>query len=290
MTLPGGCLASLHVQCSNREPKQVQRQGHIMATTAFSLAGKKALITGGASGIGATTAGILRDLGASVALSDVNTDGLVTQSEALGGCPTFDCDVSDEVQAEATVTAATDVLGGLDIVVNSAGLVDEVKYALEREMEPWQRIMDVILKGTFQMCRAAARIMVPQGQGAIVNIASVNGPGGWPRRTAYGPSKAAIVALTKELACEWGPRGVRVNAVGPGYVATPMIAGLIEDGKIDTERLNNRTPLGRLATPEEIGQSIAFLASDWASYITGETLFVDGGWMAYGGAGDVKTF
>lgn len=261
-----------------------------MATGAFSLEGKKALVTGGASGIGATTAGILRDLGATVAISDVNAGGLARQSEVLGDCPTFECDVSEEAQVEATVKAAAGKLGGLDIAVNSAGLVDEVKYALEREMAPWQRIMDVNLKGTFQVCRAAARVMVAAGQGAIVNIASVNGPGGWPRRTAYGPSKAAIVALTKELACEWGPHGVRVNAVGPGYVATPMIQGLIDDDKIDTERLNSRTPLGRLATTEEIGKAIAFLASDWASYITGETLFVDGGWMAYGGAGDVKTF
>ena len=261
-----------------------------MATGAFSLEGKRALVTGGASGIGATTAGILRDLGATVAISDVNVEGLARQSAALGGCPTFECDVSDEAQVEATVKAAAQELGGLDIAVNSAGLVDEVKYALEREMEPWQRIMDVNLKGTFQVCRAAARIMVGQGSGAIVNIASVNGPGGWPRRTAYGPSKAAIVALTKELACEWGPHGVRVNAVGPGYIATPMVQGLIDVGKVDTERLNNRTPLGRLGTPAEVGQAIAFLASDWASYISGETLFVDGGWMAYGGAGDVKTF
>lgn len=261
-----------------------------MTNTAFSLEGKKALITGGASGIGATTAGILRDLGATVAITDVNTEGLAAQSAALGDCPTFECDVSDEAQAESTVIAAAEALGGLDIAVNSAGLVDEVKYALEREMEPWQRIMDVNLKGTFQICRAAARIMVPQRSGAIVNIASVNGPGGWPRRTAYGPSKAAIVALTKELACEWGEHGVRVNAVGPGYIATPMVQGLIDVGKVDTERLNNRTPLGRLGSPEEVGKAIAFLASDWASYISGETLFVDGGWMAYGGAGDVKTF
>lgn len=261
-----------------------------MATGGFSLEGKKALITGGASGIGATTAGILRDLGASVALSDVNTEGLAAQSEALGDCPAFECDVSDESQAEATVVAATDALGGLDITVNSAGIVDEVKYALDRDMEPWQRIMDVNFRGTFQICRAAARVMVGQGSGAIVNIASVNGPGGWPRRTAYGPSKAAIIALTKELACEWGPHGVRVNAVGPGYIATPMVQGLIDVGKVDTERLNNRTPLGRLGSPTEVGQAIAFLASDWASYISGETLFVDGGWMAYGGAGDVKTF
>jgi len=261
-----------------------------MVQGAFTLDGKRALVTGGASGIGSTTAGILADLGARVALADLDITGLEVRAGELGGCPVFRCDVSDEESAESTVREAADVLGGLDIVVNSAGLVDEVKYALEREMGPWQRILDVNFKGTFQICRAAARIMVPNASGSIVNIASVNGPGGWPRRTAYGPSKAAIVALTKELACEWGPHGVRVNAVGPGYVATPMIAGLIEDGKIDTDRINGRTPLGRLATPEDIGQAIAFLASDWASYITGETLFVDGGWMAYGGAGDVKMF
>lgn len=261
-----------------------------MVQGAFTLDGKRALVTGGASGIGSTTAGILADLGASVALADLDTAGLKTRSGELGGCPTFKCDVSDEYSAESTVRDAAEALGGLDIVVNSAGLVDEVKYALDREMGPWQRILDVNFKGTFQICRAAARIMVPNGSGSIVNLASVNGPGGWPRRTAYGPSKAAIVALTKELACEWGPHGVRVNAIGPGYVATPMIAGLIDDGKIDIERINNRTPLGRLATPEDIGRAIAFLSSDWASYVTGETLFVDGGWMAYGGAGDVKTF
>ena len=259
-------------------------------TNGISLDGKRALITGGASGIGAVTAGVLRDLGATIAISDINPDGLAGVSADLGDCPTFVCDVSDEGQAEATVAAAADTLGGLDITVNAAGVVDEVKYALERDMEPWQRIMDVNFRGTYQICRAAARVMVPQASGAIVNIASVNGPGGWPRRTAYGPSKAAIIALTRELACEWGPHGVRINAVGPGYIATPMIQGLVDAGKVDTERLNNRTPMGRLGTPAEVGQAIAFLASDFASFITGETLFVDGGWMAYGGAGDVKTF
>jgi NAD(P)-dependent dehydrogenase (short-subunit alcohol dehydrogenase family) len=259
-------------------------------TNGISLAGKRALVTGGASGIGAVTAVILRDLGATVAISDINEEGLGTVSAELGDCSTFVCDVSDEAQAESTVTAATEALGGLDIAVNAAGIVDEVKYALERDMEPWQRIMDVNFKGTYQICRAAARLMVPQSTGAIVNIASVNGPGGWPRRTAYGPSKAAIIALTRELACEWGPHGVRINAVGPGYIATPMIQGLVDKHKIDTDRIHNRTPMGRLGTPAEVGQAIAFLASDFASFITGETLFVDGGWMAYGGAGDVKTF
>ena len=114
-----------------------------------------------------------------------------------------------------------------------------------------------------------------QRGGSIINIASVNGPGGWPRRTAYGPSKASIIALTKELACEWGNAGIRVNAVGPAYITTPMVEGLIKEDKIDVERLCNRTPLNRLGGPEEVARAIVFLASDWASYITGETLFVE---------------
>ena len=119
-----------------------------MASTAFSLEGRKALVTGGASGIGATTAGILRDLGADVALSDVNGDGLDSRAAELKNCPTFLCDVSNETEVEMMIKAAVASLGGLDIVVNSAGLVDEVKYALERDMEPWLRVMDVNFKGT----------------------------------------------------------------------------------------------------------------------------------------------
>ena len=148
------------------------------------------------------------------------------------------------------------------MVVNAAGIVDEIKFAMERDIGPWQRIMDVNFRGTFQICRAAARIMVPQKRGSNVNIASVNGPGGWPRRTAYGPSKAAVIALTRELACEWGVHGVRVNAVGPGYIATPMVQGLVDEGKIDTNRLCDRTPIDRLGTPDEVARAIAFLVSD----------------------------
>lgn len=261
-----------------------------MTNTPFTLDGKRAIVTGGASGIGAATAEILAGLGAKVALADISDRGFSQVIGRIGNCPTVTGDVSVEAEAERMVAEATAALGGLDIAVNSAGIVDEVKPALDREMEPWQRIMDVNLRGTFQICRAAARVMVPQGSGSIVNIASVNGARSWPRRTAYGPSKAAISALTRSLACEWGGSGVRVNAVGPGYIATPMIQGLVDDGKIDIARLSGRTPLGRLGTPEEVGMAIAFLASDWSTYITGETLFVDGGWEAFGGAGDVATF
>ena len=261
-----------------------------MANELLSLSGRSALVTGGASGIGAATASFFKDLGANVVLADINPDGVKKMKESIDASASFVADVSVEAEADTVVLDAVNALGSLDIVVNAAGIVDEISSAIERDLGPWQRIMDINFRGTYQVCRAAGRIMVPQKSGSIINIASVNGPGGWPRRTAYGPSKAAVIALTRELACEWGEHGVRINAVGPGYIATPMVQGLIDEEKIDIQRLEGRTPLDRLGKPDEVARAIAFLASDWASYITGETLFVDGGWMAYGGAGDVKTF
>ena len=261
-----------------------------MANELLSLSGRSALVTGGASGIGAATASFFKDLGANVVLADINPDGVKKMKESIDASASLVADVSVEAEADTVVLDAVNALGSLDIVVNAAGIVDEISSAIERDLGPWQRIMDINFRGTYQICRAAGRIMVPQKSGSIINIASVNGPGGWPRRTAYGPSKAAVIALTRELACEWGEHGVRINAVGPGYIATPMVQGLIDEEKIDIQRLEGRTPLDRLGKPGEVARAIAFLASDWASYITGETLFVDGGWMAYGGAGDVKTF
>ena len=148
-----------------------------MSNKFFSLVGRSALVTGGASGIGAATAGLICELGAKVALADINADGLMGAKERTGASNSFVGDVSVEVEAEEIVAAASDALGGLDTVVNAAGIVDEVKLAIERDIEPWQKILDVNLRGTFQVCRAAARIMVPQKGGSIVNIASVNGPG-----------------------------------------------------------------------------------------------------------------
>ena len=191
-------------------------------TYCVSLEGKRAIVTGGASGIGAVTAGILRDLGAAVAITDINEDGLATVSAELGGCPTFVCDVSDEGQAESTVAAAVEALVGLDIAVNAAGIVDEVKYALERDMEPWQRIMDINFRGTYQICRAAARTMVPNGTGAIVNIASISGLRASTLRVAYGTSKAAVIHLTEQQAAELGEYGIRANTVAPGPVRTKL--------------------------------------------------------------------
>ena len=129
--------------------------------------------------------------------------------------------------------------------------------------------------------------MLAQRRGAIVNVSSIVGLGGFPGRTAYGVAKAGINHLTRTLACEWGPAGIRVNAIAPAYTLTPMVRSLLDRQVFDPGRLERRTPLGRLGETAEMAQATAFLLSDWASYITGAVLPVDGGWSAYGAAGDV---
>lgn len=255
----------------------------------ISLAGKRALVTGGASGIGAVTARIWRELGASVAIADITADGLSRVAGDIGATALTPGDVRVETDVDRMVDEAAAALGGLDLVFNSAGLADAITATVDQDIDRWQRVLDTNLRGTYLVCRAAARIMLPQRSGAIVNVASVNGTGGFPRRTAYGASKAGVMLVTRALACEWGGSGIRVNAVAPGYIRTPMVDQLIADKKIDVKRIEDRTPLGRLGAPEEVAQAAAFLVSDWAPYITGTVLSVDGGWTAFGGAGDVAT-
>jgi NAD(P)-dependent dehydrogenase (short-subunit alcohol dehydrogenase family) len=255
----------------------------------ISLSGKRALVTGGASGIGAVTAKLWRELGAQVAIADVSAESLTQVASAAGLTALTPGDVRVEKDVDRMISETVAALGGLDIVFNSAGLADAITSTVEQDIDRWQRVLDTNLRGTYLVCRAAARVMLPNRSGAIVNVASVNGTGGFPRRTAYGASKAGVLLVTKSLACEWGGSGIRVNAVAPGYIRTPMVDQLIADRKIDVKRIEDRTPLGRLGTPEEVAKAAAFLVSDWAEYITGTTVYVDGGWTAFGGAGDVAT-
>lgn len=253
------------------------------------LAGKRILVTGGASGIGLGSAGLFARMGAQVFLTDAAEGGLaeaVTQSGAVGATR---CDVTVEADCDASVAQAVAALGGLDGMFHCAGVSDVVSKAHDLELDVWQRIVDINLRGTFLMGRAASRPLLAQGAGSIVNVSSVNGMNGIPRRNAYGPAKAAVAMLTRNLACEWGATGVRVNALAPGYIRTPMVAALIEADRIDTVRIQQRTPMERLGEVDEIGRAAAFLLSDLASYVTGAVLPVDGGWTAYGGAGEVRT-
>ncbi|WP_395447819.1 SDR family NAD(P)-dependent oxidoreductase [Aminobacter sp. UC22_36] len=260
-----------------------------MSAPAIRFDGKRVLVTGGASGIGETVARLLSDLGARVVIADLNREQLDPAAQRVGAAGITQGDVASEADAERMVGEAIAVLGGLDLVFNSAGIGDDLVPVHEQSVERWQRVIDVNLRGTYLMCRAASRPMLAQKRGAIVNVSSIVGLGGFPRRSAYAAAKAGINHLTHTLACEWGPLGIRVNAIAPAYTRTPMVQALLERKAFDPTILERRTPLGRLALPEEIAQAAVFLLSDWASYITGTVLPVDGGWSAFGGAGDVAT-
>ncbi len=253
----------------------------------MNLAGRKALVTGGASGIGEATARLLRELGAAVVLADINRESLDEAAQRTGAAAVTAGDVADAADSERMVGDALKALGGLDLVLNSAGIGDDLVPVHQQDPARWQRVVDVNLRGTYLICRAAGRSMLAQRQGAIVNVSSIVGLGAFPGRSAYGVAKAGVIHLTKTLACEWGGEGVRVNCIAPAYTRTPMVQALLDRGVFDPARIERRTPLARFAFPEEIARAATFLLSDWASYITGVVLPVDGGWSAFGAAGDV---
>lgn len=248
----------------------------------IDLRGKRALVTGGESGIGAAVVELFESLGASVCSADLAADAGTTTPAIRG-------DVSDADDAQRIVDEALQRMGALDVLVNCAGIADTYTPTLEQKPAQWQRIVDVDLTGTYLMCRAAGAHMLDRAGGAIVNVSSIVGLAGFPRRNAYGASKAGVIMLTRSLACEWGGHGVRVNCVAPGYVRTPLVQALVDANKVDVERVQRRTPMARLGEPVEIARAIAYLSSDWASFVTGAVLSVDGGWAAFGGAGDVAS-
>jgi NAD(P)-dependent dehydrogenase (short-subunit alcohol dehydrogenase family) len=227
------------------------------------LAGKRVVVTGGASGIGAATVERFRVEGARVTVLDVESceGGMVV-------------DVRDREAVERAFAG----LDGVDAVINNAG-VSERRPALDIDDAQWSRVLDVNLRGVFNVARAAARRMLAGGGGVIVNTASTNGYVGHPFYADYNASKAGVIELTRTLALEWAPT-VRVNAVCPGYVLTPMQRAEYSEEMLAA--VNAKLPLGRHAAPEEIAAMFAFLASDDATYITGAVLAVDGGETAGG--------
>ena len=253
------------------------------------LRGKRVLVTGAASGIGLASAKLFASIGAQIVVADRDAAALAAAWPDGTAAGMQTADVTDEAECDALIKQAVEMMGAVDGVFHSAGVSDVVVPALELKIDDWQRVMDINLRGTFLICRAAGRHMVDRGAGSIVTLSSVNGVTGIPRRHAYAPAKAAVAQLTRTLACEWGSACVRVNALAPTYVNTPMIERLSAEGKLDVARLARRTPMGRLAEPDEVARAGAFLLSDWSAFITGVLLPVDGGWLAYGGPGDVAT-
>lgn len=253
------------------------------------LAGKRILVTGAASGIGQGAALAFADFGAEILVSDLDLARLADAWPGLAADRRAGLDVTDEAQCRACVGQAVEALGGLDGVFNSAGFADPVQPALHIDIDAWQRTVDVHLRGSFLVARAAGQVMVDQGSGSIVLVSSVNGVTGIPRRHAYGPAKAAVAQLARTLTCEWAPRGVRVNSLAPAYIRTPLVERLAAEGKVNIDRLERRTPMARLGDVEDVANAAAFLMSDLSIYLTGINLPVDGGWLAYGGPGDVLT-
>jgi NAD(P)-dependent dehydrogenase (short-subunit alcohol dehydrogenase family) len=242
-----------------------------------------AVVTGGADGIGWATARRLADEFAHVALIDMREDAARQRAAELGRRHLgLRADVSSVDDVTEALRAVVQRFGRVDALVNNAGIGEQSAPTLEQDVEAFDRVLAVHLRGSFLMSREVAKVMLAQRSGAIVNLGSIAALGGIPGRNAYGAAKAGILAMTRAMACEWARCGIRVNAVAPGYVRTQLVAELERRGALNGAAIEARTPMGRFATPEEIAEAVAFLASDRASFITGTTLAVDGGWLALG--------
>jgi NAD(P)-dependent dehydrogenase (short-subunit alcohol dehydrogenase family) len=251
------------------------------------LEGKAALVTGAASGIGRATALVFADEGARLVLGDIDQAGgheTVRLAAARGGAAFFiPCDVSDSVQVEALVEGCVERLGRLDCAFNNAGIGGESARLADYDEEVWHRVLAVNLTGVFLCMKSELRQMVAQGGGAIVNAASLVGVTGYPNLGAYNAAKHGVVGLTRTAALEYASSGIRVNAVCPGWIETPMV---MDSGPQPAsipavyDALARLMPLGRLGKPEEVAAAVAWLCSDAASFVTGHPLLVDGGALA----------
>jgi NAD(P)-dependent dehydrogenase (short-subunit alcohol dehydrogenase family) len=250
----------------------------------FRLDGKVAIITGGGSGIGRATASVLAGAGAAVAILDLDparAASTAAEIVAAGGTASaHPADVTDKLSVEGAVAAVVARHGRLDILVNNAGIGIR-RAAVDLPLADWDKVVAVSLTGVFLCSQAAARQMLQQGGGAIVNLASIMGfsGGGVYPNVSYQATKGAVVNMTRALAVEWAASGIRVNAVAPTWVRTNLTAPLLDQPGI-VERIAALTPLGRLATPDEIASAILYLASPAAAMVTGHTLAVDGGFLA----------
>ena len=244
-----------------------------------------AIVTGASQGIGRACAIRLAEEGAKVIVSDVNDtagNAVVKEIGKAGGTAAYvDCDVSEKLDVHNLVAKALELHGRIDVLVNNAGVVDDVPF-LDLTEDEYDRIMRINLKGAFLAGQAVARQMVKQGlrddgaAGTIVNMSSVNSVFALPDHVAYSISKGGLSQLTKAMAIALATKGIRVNAVGPGTIETPLLAGVVKDEAF-RKKVLSRTPMGRIGQPSEVAAIVAWLASDQSSYVTGTTVFADGG-------------
>ena len=240
----------------------------------YDLINKNALVTGASGGIGSAIARRLHAAGAKVALSGTRQEPLERLANALGErAGILPCNLNDMAAVEALPKQATDALGSLDILVNNAGITRDNLF-MRMSDEEWQTVINVNLTATMKLCKGALRGMVKSRWGRIINISSVVGATGNPGQGNYAASKAGMVGMSKSLAYEVASRGITVNVVAPGFIATAMTDKLAEDRK---EAILAQIPAGRMGAAEDIASAVGYLASDGAGYVTGSTLHVNGG-------------
>jgi 3-oxoacyl-[acyl-carrier protein] reductase len=240
----------------------------------FDLTGKCALVTGASGGIGAEIARALHGAGARVCLSGTRLAPLEALAAELGDrAHVVPCNLSDPVAVDGLVKAAADLMGSVDVLVNNAGITRD-GLAMRMSDEDWASVIDVNLTATFRLCRAAMRGMMKARWGRIINISSVVGSTGNPGQANYAASKAGMIAMSKSIAAEVASRGITVNAVAPGFIATAMTDKLNED---QAGRILTQIPAGRMGAPPDIAAAVLYLASPAAGYVTGATLHVNGG-------------
>jgi 3-oxoacyl-[acyl-carrier protein] reductase len=245
-----------------------------MEKTMFDLTGRKALVTGATGGLGGAIARGLHARGATVALSGTRAEALQALAAELGErAHVVPADLSSREAVEGLVPAAEAAMGGLDILINNAGLTRD-NLLIRLKDEDWDVVMAVNLTAAFRLCRAAVKGMMRRRHGRIVSIGSVVGSTGNPGQVNYAASKAGLIGMTKALAAEVASRGITVNCVSPGFIASPMTDALNEKQK---EAILASVPAGRLGTGNDIASAVVYLASDEAAYVTGATLHVNGG-------------
>ena len=243
----------------------------------FGFEGQTAIVTGSGNGIGRATAIMLADLGANVMVCDIEGDSAKKVAEEIterGGAAVYNrCDVTKLEEIKETIKKTVDTFGNVDILVNNAGITRD-GLLMKMSEEDYDTVLDTNLKGTFHCIRFAARQMLRQRGGRIINLSSVSGILGNAGQANYSASKAGVIGLTKSAARELASRGITVNAVAPGFIETEMTAVLTEKVR---ESAVAQIPMGAFGTAEDVAEAVAFLASDSARYITGQTIHVDGG-------------
>jgi len=258
--------------------------GKTVMELCFDIEGQTAIVTGASSGLGVTFAETLAERGVNLVIAARRQDKLVEVAEDLSSkygikVVPVKTDVSQEEQVISMVKTAIENFGSLEILVNNAGIAS-LSPSVDMDLEEWKRVIDVNLTGVFLCARTAAREMIKRNYGKIVNIASIYGAVGDIFPTApYYASKGAVINLTRALAIEWAPYKINVNAIAPGFFPSEMTASVFQDKKA-MEHILSRTPLGRTGEPLDLKAALTYLASPASNYVTGQTVFIDGGWTA----------